>query len=389
MTTTESRSQTHLDEDAMLDELRFGLRNYWYPILLSTDLGDDKPVGITRLGEELALWRDGDGTVHTFADRCAHRGVKLSAGDVVGGRLACRYHGLQYDGTGQCRFAPIEGEEDGPQAKRLCVTSYPTEEHAGIIWAYIGDLDVFPAPPFELDAEVADPNFVWIVKETTWEANWLLVHDNTSDPVHLPFLHGNYAARVTDDGIRFDPIGGGEHNPVVTEEVSIDTVRDDLEAIPTENGVLVTRKGADDDHSETFDEVEFSLPCDGRVWVPVPVEGVPPVRSIQYELPVDDASTVVYAYMGVQVPDDQREMAQGVLEEFVWPNFRQVFMEDSWISSLQGDLRQNREGENLLSSDVGPARVRRLIYDAYRRQAAERAAAGNGEVGVDPPSAAG
>ena len=123
MTTTESRSQTHLDEDAMLDELRFGLRNYWYPILLSTDLGDDKPVGITRLGEELALWRDGDGTVHTFADRCAHRGVKLSAGDVVGGRLACRYHGLQYDGTGQCRevgravvvdVAGVEREEPSP-----------------------------------------------------------------------------------------------------------------------------------------------------------------------------------------------------------------------------------------------------------------------------------
>ena len=147
----------------------------------------------------------------------------------------------------------------------------------------------------------------------------------------------------------------------------------------------------DENHSETFDEVDFTLPCEARVWVPVPIEGVPPVRSIQYELPVDESSTVVYAYMGVQVPDDQREMAEGLLEEFVWPNFRQVFDEDSWISSLQGDLSHNREGEHLLSSDAGPAQVRKLIYDAYRRQRrhlAESAAGGNGHAAVDLPGTA-
>jgi pimeloyl-ACP methyl ester carboxylesterase len=36
--------------------LQFGLRNRWYPIYESADLGHGRAIGIKRLGEELALW---------------------------------------------------------------------------------------------------------------------------------------------------------------------------------------------------------------------------------------------------------------------------------------------------------------------------------------------
>ena len=37
--------------------LELGLRDAWYPVLSSWEVHDN-PVGITRLGENIALWRD-------------------------------------------------------------------------------------------------------------------------------------------------------------------------------------------------------------------------------------------------------------------------------------------------------------------------------------------
>jgi len=53
-----------------LDEyLALGLRNRWHPVLSSWEI-EANPVGITRLGENLVLWRDDAGDVHP---RCRGR----------------------------------------------------------------------------------------------------------------------------------------------------------------------------------------------------------------------------------------------------------------------------------------------------------------------------
>jgi phenylpropionate dioxygenase-like ring-hydroxylating dioxygenase large terminal subunit len=204
---TPTTRKRHLPEG-----LERGLRNYWYPVLPSSDLPIDRPIGITRLCEDLVVWRDGDGIARVFIDRCAHRAVRLSAGDLVRGRLQCRYHGLQYDGTGQCRLVPAEQCEDGRHAQRLCVPSYPTVEQDGAVWAYLGDADVFPPPalPSHDDhPELADESFEWAVKSMVWDANWLLIHDNTSDLFHFPFLHGHYGVGAAESGMRLDPLPPG------------------------------------------------------------------------------------------------------------------------------------------------------------------------------------
>ncbi len=41
--------------------LERGLRNYWYPILLSEDLTEERPVAVNCLGESLVVWRDAEG----------------------------------------------------------------------------------------------------------------------------------------------------------------------------------------------------------------------------------------------------------------------------------------------------------------------------------------
>ena len=128
---TQTRPHTSVPQDLLL-----GLRGYWYPVATSEDVPTEKPVAIRRLGEDLVAWRDGSGTVSVLIDRCPHRGARLSIGDIVDGRLQCRYHGLQYDVTGQCRFVPSEGASDGRQARHLCGTTRHAREAAGLVWAY-------------------------------------------------------------------------------------------------------------------------------------------------------------------------------------------------------------------------------------------------------------
>ena len=82
--------------------LRTGLRNRWWPILPSRMIEPSgKPLGLTRLGEKLVLWRDAKGAIHVQTDRCPHRAVPLSRGVNEGDRLRCNYHGVQIgpDGT--------------------------------------------------------------------------------------------------------------------------------------------------------------------------------------------------------------------------------------------------------------------------------------------------
>src|SRR5215212_2824681 len=60
------------------DAAVFGFRNYWYPVLLSGQVGR-KPRAITVCGEKVVLVRD-QGKVYGLHDRCPHRGVPLSCG---------------------------------------------------------------------------------------------------------------------------------------------------------------------------------------------------------------------------------------------------------------------------------------------------------------------
>ena len=56
-----------------------GLRGLWYPVLASWEV-QSAPVGITRLGEQIVVWRNKDGQVQALEDRCPHRGARLSMG---------------------------------------------------------------------------------------------------------------------------------------------------------------------------------------------------------------------------------------------------------------------------------------------------------------------
>jgi phenylpropionate dioxygenase-like ring-hydroxylating dioxygenase large terminal subunit len=92
---------------------------------------------VTLLGEPLVLWKDGSGTVQAFADRCPHRGARLSLGCVRGGHLECPYHGWQFDGAGQSVHVPALPAFVPPPTHHA--TRHAVQARYGLLWVRLDD----------------------------------------------------------------------------------------------------------------------------------------------------------------------------------------------------------------------------------------------------------
>ncbi len=110
----------------------------WTPVALTRDLPPLVVMPVTVGGAELALWRSASGRVALWADRCPHRGMRLSHGFVRGEALSCIYHGWSYGASGQCLRIPAHPDLAPPEAIRVPV-SHATEQD-GVIWAALSPL---------------------------------------------------------------------------------------------------------------------------------------------------------------------------------------------------------------------------------------------------------
>ena len=113
------------------------MRRYWQPAALSEELGAEKPLPVQLLGEELILFRDGEGNPALIGRYCAHQGVDMIYGRVEEDGIRCMYHGWLFDACGKVivRGAWVEGGE-----KRMEVgqPAYPCAEMGGLILTYMG-----------------------------------------------------------------------------------------------------------------------------------------------------------------------------------------------------------------------------------------------------------
>ena len=88
-------------------------------------------------GRSFALYRGEDGVCHALENRCAHRRLKLSKGEVKGCQLTCQYHGWTYGPDGKVTSMPHD--LFGKPAPTFRVGSYPVRERYGMIWLFPGD----------------------------------------------------------------------------------------------------------------------------------------------------------------------------------------------------------------------------------------------------------
>ncbi len=175
------------------------LPNRWYGVLLSKNLRH-KPQKIKRFGLDLVLFRDSQGIASCLVDVCPHRGVKLSAGKVIGDTLACPYHGFQFDGKGICHKIPCN--ETGQKIPATMKAGYfPLKEEKSIIWLWWGEFraeDRLPKIPWFDDIEVKEH----LVSRVSfkWTSSFQKTIDANLDHHHAPVLHaagkGSLAKKV-------------------------------------------------------------------------------------------------------------------------------------------------------------------------------------------------
>src|SRR5690606_34938935 len=109
-------------------------RTKWRAAAASGAVGREGPTAARVDNRAVVLWRDGTGRIAAFADLCAHMPLPLSTGRCEGGRLRCRYHGLEYDADGKVVGVYAQAIEDERRAK-----TYPAAEKYGWVWVWTGD----------------------------------------------------------------------------------------------------------------------------------------------------------------------------------------------------------------------------------------------------------
>src|SRR5690625_6511886 len=107
--------------------------NAWYVAALADEVGRHL-LPVRMLGEDLLLYRQQDGGLVALHDSCPHRRLPLSMGRLVGDTVECGYHGLTFNGQGQCVRAPACTEIPA----RAVVPHYPCVERDGRIWVWMG-----------------------------------------------------------------------------------------------------------------------------------------------------------------------------------------------------------------------------------------------------------
>ena len=250
------------------------LREYWMPVLFSSELEADGPARRMKLlGEDLIAFRDTDGRVGLLAAHCPHRGASLFFARNEECGLRCVYHGWKYDATGQCVDMPNEPPESNFKNK-VRAKAYPCRERNGLIWTYLGPRSTPPPLP-DLEFNMLPESHVSIRKNLQ-ECNWVQGLEGNIDSSHLSFLH----TRLTPDGDAGFPGGGGRglyyKDKVVRMEVSY-----------TDVGVMYGAGREERPDTMYWRVTQFLMPMWG-MFAPVSPAECP----MQWWIPLDDNNTM-------------------------------------------------------------------------------------------------
>jgi 5,5'-dehydrodivanillate O-demethylase len=167
------------------------LRRYWHPVAAAGELTREKPIHAVKiLGEELVVYRDALGRYGLVGEHCPHRLASLAFGRVDEEGIRCPYHGWKFDAAGRCLEQPAEPA--GSTFKdRIRHVAYPVQKLGGLLFAYLGP-DPAPLLP-RWDVLVWERGKRWILVESTIDCNWVQPMENSVDPSHLFWLHGETA----------------------------------------------------------------------------------------------------------------------------------------------------------------------------------------------------
>lgn len=329
-------------EDRIEERVQQGLRGHWYAVAKSVQVRSGQPFSVMALGEKLVLWRDEQGALHCLHDSCPHRGAPLSRGEIMEGRIACRYHGIIVDGDGT--IARVPAMPDCPLEGRRVVKSYPAQEMHDGVFIYIPSADRPEAPELVLPEELTSPNWASFLCTSPWRSNYQFIWDNLADPMHGCYLHADtftLAFGAKQDLMRIDKVDAG----------------------------FIVRRIAQT--GENFDWAhlvpENSVPF-FRVEIPYPKAGGPggPLRIVGCVTPVDENASRIFFWRCRQLSGLDRECWRFLFRAFIEERHWEVIEQDrQMLESIPSDARKR---EMLYQHDLGVVRLRRFLRGRAREQ---------------------
>ena len=183
------------------------LENDWLAVANGADIVAGKAHSVRLLERDLVLWRDGEGAVHAWQDRCPHRGAMLSRGRVETDRLVCGYHGWNFGVDGKCLRIPAHPKMTPPRA--AVARTYGARECHGLVWVCLGEprQDIVPFPA------LARGWRVFIDGPRIFEASGPRIVENFLDMSYFPFVHpgtlGDEAGMTEIDDYRVETTAEG------------------------------------------------------------------------------------------------------------------------------------------------------------------------------------
>jgi len=222
------------------------------------------------------------------------------------------------------------------------VRAYPTEDRGGLIWAYIGDVERFPAPPLHVPEELESPEWNGFILPVTWDVNWLLYMENLVDPMHGPFLHAR------------------------SYTLSKGTGSDRVQVREIEDGLITERESQ---KLVNFDASEFHLPGWFRVDIPYPKDAGPggPLHIVVAATPIDEHSSVFHFVRMRKVTGWKWWLWKLQWRLRLEKAAFDVIEQDRLILESQRGLG-SREREHLSGSDMGVIRLRALLNQELAKQ---------------------
>ena len=325
--------------------------NQWYGILDARQLKKNRPLGVTRMGEKLVLWRCDDGVIGCAADCCAHRGAQLSLGKVHGDAVHCPFHGFGYDASGRGVVIPANGQQ-APVPERFQVRAYRAVEAHGLIWIWWGDQRA-SYPPLPFFQELTEPGFSYGQFVDHWPVHYSRAIENQLDVVHLPFVHHN-------------TIGRG-HRTVIDGPV-VDWVDDELRVWVfnrVEDGIPA-RRAEELDVTDKSAMLRFRF---GNIWRNRIADDL---NVFACFAPIDDDNTMIYLRFYQRFLSTP--VLGGLISRLAMPFNKRILRQDKRVVVTQRPIRSElRMGEKLVPGDrpiVAYRRRRQALQEANPRPAA-------------------
>lgn len=237
--------------------------DYWYAVALASEVAPGGAREVSFWNRSIVLFRTEGGEVAALDNRCPHRQLKLSLGQVEDCRLVCAYHGWSFGGDG--RIADIPHDLFGRERPNLRVRSYPVKERYGLVWIFPGDRKRAEEVRIPDIPELEGPDrWACVPISLTWNAHFSMIIDNVSDFTHA-HLHRKYRPFV---GARLTHLESKDDR--VTVEYDTQVGRGNI------SGLFVDRGRVDTNHMQLCFEYPYQWSdTDGQIkhWLFVLPEG--------------------------------------------------------------------------------------------------------------------